>query len=164
MKLKSLLLFCLTACVLGVSAQEGDDRKHEISISPFVLIAGGVNVSYERLLNHDQSVGVDAFIVPDEFSQVAPYYRMYFGSKYSNGFFIEGFLPISNKDYYNYNSDRSINRTLIGAGFGVGAKWVLKRNIVIELSGGIGRMIGSFENYDTDFVTGKGKLGVGYRF
>ena len=164
MKLKSLLTTILFFSFLSIFAQETNERKNEISISPFTLIAGGVNVSYERLLNQDQSVGIDVFIVPDEFSQVSPYYRMYFGQKYVNGFFIEGFIPIMNKDYYNYTNNRTINRTLVGVGFGIGAKWVLKRNILLEVSGGIGRMVGSFENYDSDFITGKGKLGIGYRF
>ncbi len=165
------------------SAQEsGSERKNDIVLDPILLIAVPmINVSYERILNKDMGVGVNAMIVldkdVDDFKQVSPYFRYYMGRKYASGFFFEGFVPvtfqkddfygsdyddITNTYYYSYRGNKTV--TTVGIGFGVGGKWVIKDRLVIEASGGIARRFGNGERYDVGEVTGKIMGGIGYRF
>lgn len=182
-----LLLTLLMSFTLSINAQETSDvsevstqRMNDIMISPFPTIAGThVSVSYERLLNADSGVGLDAFVSiqnSEGASQFSPYYRMYFGKKYAAGFFVEGFLPITtNKykvdhyevyphDHVMYNSEEK-TLTTFGFGVGLGGKWYTKKNIIFEASFGIARRFGNNEeSYDYSPITGKGMLGIGYRF
>lgn len=176
--LTSVLIFGM----MSIKAQTDDssERKNEIILSPIELIAApALNISYERLLNENSGVGINALIDLDgdsdnSFSQFSPYYRMYFGRNYASGFFIEGFVPVTttkDKIYYPDSGLYSNNtRTTIGAGIGFGGKWIVKKNIVFEASVGIARRFGSTKItagiYDEEpsKITGKGMLGVGYRF
>ncbi|MBH1958727.1 MAG: DUF3575 domain-containing protein [Flavobacteriia bacterium] len=181
--MKKLLLpvaiFCL---IVNLHAQETEvsDRRNDIMISPIELIAGPVlNVSYERLINENSGVGLNGLFYlgsnNDDYrvTQISPYYRMYFGKKYAAGFFVEGFAPITmtTDTYYDfyvgpgYNSStpQEESNTTIGLGFGFGGKWVARKNILFEASMGIARRFGIDEKYDAA-ITGKGMLGIGYRF
>ncbi|MGC4128974.1 MAG: DUF3575 domain-containing protein [Bergeyella sp.] len=165
----------VTANAQTETATVSSERNNDIMISPIELIAAPLlNVSYERLLNEDSGVGLNAmfFLEGDEdykFSQFSPYYRMYFGKKYASGFFVEGFVPITSStdsyttSYYDDNGYREETHTekgtTAGIGIGFGAKWVAKKNIIFEASMGVARRFGN-----SDDITGKGMLGIGYRF
>lgn len=142
-------------------------------MSPIELIATPIlNVSYERLINQDSGIGVNGiFFLEDEdskFTQISPYYRAYFGKKYASGFFAEAFVPITMRRDIKYHYDnktateKEIKDTTLGLGVGFGGKWVAKKNIVFEASIGIARKFGA-DDYFED-LTGKGMLGIGYRF
>lgn len=187
---KNLTLFALTIMgITGIYAQTENptatsERKNDVIISPIELIASPLlNISYERLISENMGVGVNGmFYFRDNkdyydsgFSQISPFYRMYFGKKYASGFFVEGFVPItSTKEYYStytelppYFNNNEERRTTVGIGVGLGGKWVTRNNIVFEVSGGIARRFGSSGDnyyYDNDNLTGKGMLGIGYRF
>lgn len=176
----------------GINAQSSNsennsERKNEIMLSPIELIAYPLlNISYERLISENSGVGINGMFYfgndndSDEtgFTQISPYYRMYFGKKYASGFFVEGFVPItSTKDYYYnyiYNENGSFTnyeenrRTTVGIGIGFGGKWITRNNIVFEVSGGLARRFGrnydNYDYYDGNNLTGKGMLGIGYRF
>ena len=181
--MKKLLFIASLVFVVSAQAQEeSSDRQNDIMISPIELIAGpALNVSYERLLNKDSGIGINAIVLLDNGdsdgglqSQISPYYRMYFGKKYASGFFVEAFVPITMSNdsvyvpyygpgYYEHTYKNEKNTT-IGAGIGFGGKWVARRNIVFEASIGIARRFGMSSEYDDTPVTGKGMLGIGYRF
>lgn len=183
--MKKLLLIASLVFAVTLQAQEetSAERQNDIMISPIELIASpALNISYERLLNKDSGIGINVVVLLDNGdndgglqSQISPYYRMYFGKKYGAGFFVEGFVPItmSNDSHYDYVvgpggyiETRSTNEknTTIGAGIGFGGKWVARRNIVFEASIGIARRFGMSSEYDDTSITGKGMLGIGYRF
>ena len=175
------LLFAALICVFtNVTAQETEtsERKNDIMLSPIELIASpALNVSYERLLDEKSGVGINGIFLLDKkdsdnngFSQVSPYYRMYFGKKYASGFFVEGFVPITTtKDVYYYSNNGPYDTrteesmTTVGIGVGFGGKWVARKNIIFEASCGVGRRFGN-NKYNSDMITGKGMLGIGYRF
>ncbi len=186
--MKKLLLTASLIIAVSFQAQETSEtsaeRQNDIMISPIELIAGpALNVSYERLLNRNSGIGINAVVLLDKetadsgiTSQIAPYYRMYFGKKYASGFFVEAFVPItmSNDSYYNfiydpqfgvvgsnYNTEKN---TTVGIGVGFGGKWVVRNNIIFEASIGIARRFGMSDTYDESAITGKGMLGIGYRF
>ena len=171
--MKKLLLTVAFSCsVITLQSQETATesvRMNDIMISPIELIAAPMlNVSYERLLNENSGIGIDYSM-----TQISPYYRMYFGKKYASGFFVEGFVPVTmTKDtYYDYyvgpgynsSTQKEDNNTTVGIGVGFGGKWVARKNILFEASMGIARRFGMDEKYDTA-ITGKGMLGIGYRF
>lgn len=179
-----LLFFALHLVFAGYSqsstiTSESDSRKNDIFLDPFVLIVGPIfNASYERIITDDQGIGLNVLAglgAMDEFFQASPYFRMYFGEKRAQGFFLEGFVPVtsSKEDVYEggaydengnwYYPPSSLQRsTTVGLGFGLGGKWILKRSILVELSGGIGRR---FFGSDLDEnITGKWMIGLGYRF
>ena len=176
------IAFCLS--IINLNAQEIEaPRRNDIVADPFLLIAVPlVNVSYERLLNENSGLGVNVMFTlqndSDSFSQISPYYRMYFGRKFAQGFFLEGFVPITTTKEYDmiyfndefggyYTEGNEKNTTTVGLGFGVGGKWVIRNGLVIEASGGIGRRFGGNldDSWDGgDGVTGKVMGGSGYRF
>jgi len=181
--MKQFLLGISLICgTLSINAQEaGKQRKNDILADPVLLIAVPMaNVSYERLLSENKGIGVNAMITldpeDDRFTQFSAFYRMYFGKKYASGFFLEAFIPVTTQsdDIYSYSFDdingyyytsfvEKSNFTTVGAGFGVGGKWVIK-NFVIEASGGIARRFGDRDKHYFEEVTGKIMGGVGYRF
>ena len=187
---KNLTLLALTIlgivkiCAQTENPASTSERKNDVMISPIELIATPLlNISYERLISDNSGIGINGLFYfgnnndTDDagFSQISPYYRMYFGKKYAAGFFVEGFVPItSTKDYYyTYNYDyvfstnsEEVRRTTVGIGIGLGGKWITRNNIVFEVSGGLARRFGSSnkEFYGSDNLTGKGMLGIGYRF
>ena len=174
-------VFCLS--FINISAQEIEAQKrNDIVADPFLLIAVPlVNVSFERLLSENSGLGVNAMISlqndADNFTQISPYYRMYFGRKFAQGFFLEGFVPVTmTKEYdmvyfmddfggyFTEGNERTV--TTVGVGFGVGGKWVIRNGLVIEANGGIGRRLGGNldDTWDGEGVTGKIMGGIGYRF
>ena len=186
--MKKLLLIASLVVAVSFQAQETSEtsaeRQNDIMISPIELIAGpALNVSYERLLNRNSGIGINAIVLLEKETadsgvtmQISPYYRMYFGKKYASGFFVEGFVPItmSNDTYYNYSYDpqygsvgstyKEEKNTTVGIGVGFGGKWVVRNNIIFEASIGIARRFGMSDTYDDSVITGKGMLGIGYRF
>lgn len=181
---KLLLLAAVISGTMSYQAQETapeNVRQNDVMISPIELIAIPLlNVSYERLLSESSGIGINGMFYlgnndDDDYNltQISPYYRMYFGRKYASGFFVEGFVPITmtkdtSYDYnagpgYNYSEPKTENNTTVGIGIGFGGKWVARRNIIFEASTGIARRFGMDEKYDSP-ITGKGMLGIGYRF
>lgn len=181
--MKKLLLFVFTGLgIFNLYAQETEtsEQQNDIMLSPIELIAAPmINVSYERLLSENSGVGVNGMFYLGNnnddyrFTQISPYYRMYFGKKYAAGFFVEGFAPITmTKDtYYDFyagpgyssSSLREDKNTTVGIGVGFGGKWVARKNIIFEASTGIARRFGTDSKHDSA-ITGKGMLGIGYRF
>lgn len=175
-KLITTLLLMLS---IFYQAQNTYDRKNDFTVGPFELIAvPAFNVSYERLLNAENGIGVNVLFGGNQINdngifQISPFYRMYFGKKYASGFFLEGFSPINtgnvftDKEIYNaetntyHISSEFKNETSIGLGIGAGGKWVVKRNIIFEVSGGLGRKI---VTKDHTPIVGRWMLGLGYRF
>lgn len=186
--MKKIITNIALSCIgiTSINAQEANsERKNDVMLSPIELIAAPLlNISYERLLSANSGIGINAMIYlgnnnDDDYglTQISPYYRIYFGKKYGAGFFVEGFVPITTtKDsYYNYNFNpyssvyipptyNEETRTTIGIGVGFGGKWITRNNIIFEASLGIGRRFGNKSDYDDTNITGKGMLGIGYRF
>lgn len=173
----ALFNFSLAIAQQGSDSQELYVRKNELTINPiFLLVIPNINISYERLINSDFGLGIDAMLTLNSKisvkSQFSPYGRMYFGKKYASGFFIETFLPITTADKnsgFNYTEETNSSskdkdvRTHVGIGFGVGVKRLVKRNLLFQTSLGLGRLFGNFNNEVTPFSI-KFMLGMGYRF
>lgn len=158
--------------------------EHELKINAFTLIAfGAVDVTYEKILNDESSIGLSLYFLGQNSTETdyyrtfsfTPYYRSYFSDKYNKGFFMELFAMYytRNDEYYTGtdNSDeytttygnyetKKYNGTALGVS--VGGKWVTKKGFVVEVSGGIGRVVLGTE--DDVPVVGRGGILIGKRF
>jgi|TARA_R110002051_G_scaffold254853_1_gene313849 hypothetical protein len=174
----SLILFAL---FLGQSQDISSDSQpqDELKINAFNLIAFSyVDVSYERLLNEESSLGVGILFNIGEDNEVldyfrtfsiTPYYRQYFSKQYAEGFFVEGFGMLnSGEDYYytfdNQGSESSTEETYtdFALGISVGGKFVTQRGFIAEIYTGLGRNLlgGEF----APEIVGRGGISLGYRF
>jgi len=185
--MKHLLLALLAFLILIYSAQAQNDsipdpylKHNELKLNAIFLIAGAFEIAYERNLNESSSVGISALLPFDDDINinyyVSPYYRIFFGKKYAAGFFVEGFGMLNSitDDELSFLSvgddmvlrSREREYTDFALGVGLGGKWVTKRGILFELSGGIGRnLFNNDENRDDSYeIVGKFSFSIGYRF
>ena len=135
-----------------------DDGKQEIKINMATAIGGFPEISYEYFPIDNMGIGLTAgFALEDkEFltnrAQFTPYYRLYFGRKKSNGFFIEGNMAYSvqaettSEIIYDTlsSSYRTITNTAKSSGFGFGAaigvKLLARNRFTGEIYAGGGRL------------------------
>lgn len=142
----------------------GINGNNELKLNLAYAIGGFPELTYERIIKDDMSVGVSILVGLEKNSEYAfgfvPHYRVYFGGKKANGFFIEGNAAvISNRDeYYDYSQlayssypagyDYYGNRfqknyTNFGLGAAAGAKFLTKNGFIGEIYLGAGRLFGS---------------------
>jgi len=121
-------------------------------------------ITYERLLEDNMGVGLSVAIgITNEhiFGSrlnyiITPHYRLYFGNKKANGFFIEGNAGItghrerdySSLLYTSYPPDFDYSRleknfTSFGLGAAAGAKFLTRNGFLGEAYLGVGRVFGS---------------------
>jgi hypothetical protein len=156
--------------------------KHEIHFNVLMPIAAkSFEVSYERILNEDTSVGISGFVGNHEYLDlqymVSPYFRKYFSKSYASGFFMDVFLGVNQSKYekwgyYNDTGDWVENygeKYVTDAAFGVGAgaKFLTSDHFVGMIYGGIARNLFANipeEYYYSSEIVGKGGIYIGYRF
>lgn len=138
------------------------DGKNELKVNLLSSILALPEISYERLLEDNMGVGLSlAFGIGDAGDDLSdykflavPHYRLYFGKKPAAGFFIEGNAALSSVKenyYYSYSSFNgyyvsnveSKTRFNFGLGAAIGAKFLTRNGFLGEISGGVGRFIGS---------------------
>ncbi|TKC10392.1 hypothetical protein FA048_09385 [Pedobacter polaris] len=181
---KLMLSGFLIASTLFVQAQKTDtvslkktgiSGNNELKLNLAYTIGGFPEINYERILKDDSSVGVAILIgleddVEFKFAFI-PNYRIYFGGRKANGFFIEGNMAVvtsslDNYYVYDYNTNTSSyyssnrNETNFGLGAAAGAKFLTKNGFVGEIYLGAGRLFG------TEGVGGYPRAGItiGKRF
>jgi hypothetical protein len=172
---KLCVLLCLSIFTISYCQEKEkiNFSKNEIKGNALLLVAGALEVTYERLINEESGVGVSLFVAYDNdiatnFS-LSPYYRFYFGKKPAAGFFAEGFGMINSYtqdaggDWFSSYTGPEKNITDFALGFGLGGKWVTKRGFVFEINSGIGRNLFNSNGTDHEFV-GRGGITLGYRF
>lgn len=144
-------------------------NSNEVKLNGLYLLAGAFEVSYEYLLNEESGIGITVLLpfdneVKDDIKYyISPYYRHYFGEKYAGGFFVEGFgmLNSSSREFLGNENSEFVTDFALGLGFG--GKWISRRNVIFELSFGLGRNL--FKQDETDFdLVGKGGFNIGFRF
>lgn len=185
--MKRILVILVLLITFSTNAQEEipqvSEKKNEVYLNAFNLIAfKWLDVSYERLINEEVSIGVSLLASLDgesygydsrrQFS-VTPYYRFYFTNKYAEGFFLEAFTMINggiHEDYWYYYDENTgednwgyeeEEYTDVAFGVGVGGKFLSRRGFIGEVHMGIGRNL--FDEHAPD-VVGRGSLSFGYRF
>ncbi len=184
MKKLVILVLLATVFVSGYAQEEEVVQKqNEVYLNAFNLITfKWLDVSYERVLNEESSVGISTLVSLDKESygydsyrkfSITPYYRHFFSKDYAKGFFMEAFTMINSGDYETYNyyyneaTDQYIDETNtnsytdIAFGIGVGGKFVSKRGFIGEIHAGVGR---NLFNDNAPNVVGRGSISFGFRF
>jgi hypothetical protein len=137
------------------SLKVSDDN--ELRINLLMSIIGLPEINYERYIADNMGVGLAVSFsldTPENMSFrsiILPYYRLYFGSKKANGFFIEGNMAIvgQNEISYNYYPDGtsySRSSTNFGFGFAAGEKFLTRNGFIGEVYLGLGRLFGESIN------------------
>ncbi len=160
------ILVMILFCFKGISQEEPAENfsgNNEFKLNVGYVIAGLPEVTYERILSDETSVGFSAAFSIDEdidYDFIAvPYFRFYFGKKRNAGFFIEANTGIFTEE----NNDAKTESELgLGAGMAVGAKFITRKGWVAELVGGLGR---NFLNTDVlSEVYPRVGISIGKRF
>lgn len=145
---KTLLSLLFGLCSLfGYSQSDG---KNELKVNFAYLVAGLPEISYERLLKPNTSMGISVAFPLVKYPEtdfrwaVTPYYRMYFGKRKAV-FFTEGHAILGNQ---NITADYDVEyQTQFGVGVAVGAKLWNKNGYFAEAHLGGGVFIESGDNY-----------------
>ncbi|HLW09961.1 MAG TPA: hypothetical protein VKX35_06145 [Fermentimonas sp.] len=134
-----------------------DLPQNELKLNLGTSIIGSFpEITYERILNADLSVGASLGVSLEEDRYVtdflfSPYVRWFFGGnsenlrKYGAGFFIEAnggiFNVYEDGDYYDGYTSVDIENKVMGAGLGLAAGWkyISQNNWVGEVYFGGGR-------------------------
>ncbi|PRB06034.1 DUF3575 domain-containing protein [Chryseobacterium sp. MYb7] len=180
--MKKIFLLIITLCAFySVKAQSNEnnadsyEKKNEIKLNLLSPLMGAFEVGYERFLNKNSSLGISAFKVYNHSANedmnyfISPYYRHYFGKKYTAGFFVEGFgmfTSIDGKKIYAadnvaFTEGKDVYDLALGAG--LGWKLVTKKGFVFEANAAYGRLLFNADKTDHDQVIKLG-LSIGYRF
>lgn len=191
--MKKLFLVLFISVSFISFSQEKDEVKvgqHELTSNLFdLVVAGSFNVTYERLLESNQSLGLSVtlfdtygyydvgYIEDNSVITLQATYSVYFSKdKDHEGFFFYPLIKlrtgeITASDYYfiNFNGESSEeNYTYdvggFAAGFGLGHKWVFNDKIVLGIKGDIGRNLGNFDTDYLDEVEFKFAVNFGFRF
>lgn len=138
------VFFFLGHLNLGLAQMSSEDKAipiNELKINAPLILAGFIELSYERQLNKYSSVGISTAMAftDDYYSDFAlvPHYRLYFGKRPVRGFYIEG-----NAAYYTFFRDESLrkdNAPGFGLGVAVGFKLINSNLIVADIFAGAGR-------------------------
>ena len=167
-------------------SQKQNELKFNASKS---LVVKGLALSYERLLNENNSIGLEVFISLRKKEDFGPtsmdyfdsnrtfnfdaYYRRFFSKSYAKGFFLEGFSSFNQAREIEEEgvlvvSDPQVqlNRienlvTDLAIGISVGGKFLITKRVVAEIFYGLGTNL--LGKRDVEF-TSRGGVSLGYRF
>mgnify|MGYP006951115009 CR=1 FL=1 len=146
----------LAKAIEARSAAIGHTGNNEIKVNLLYLVLGLPEISYERLISDNMGVGLSTTVAFDDqdlrYALLANY-RLYFGNKKANGFFIEGNMGVVSEkenNYYYYNLPENngyfevikSNRTYFGLGAAAGAKFLTRNGFLGEAYFGAGRLLG----------------------
>jgi hypothetical protein len=190
MKKILLLLLLAGATCYGQSndLQPNENRNRtEVKVNAFSAALGAIDFEFERTLNKRSSIGL-SFLANLKNSQSAPnpipnepiglnnktsisaFYRHYFGKKYAQGFFLEGFALYNTVDnlvgvaFPLFSMGERGYETIhdVGLGLGLGYKWVSEKGLVLQANFGLGRNL--FNGDIGEEIIGKAGISIGYRF
>lgn len=163
------LLF--TIAILTVSFTQA---QQEIKIDLFdALVLKSVEVSYEKYLDDQSSVGITGFMNFEKNSAdfrynekraITPFFRHYFTSDRTWNFFGEGFFSFNfgEKEIEMIGGPNTYEDYTDGAlGVAVGAKYISEGGLTIDVYGGAGRNLFS-EN--SPIVVPRLGVNIGWRF
>jgi len=177
-KIFYIFIVLITVSSYSQDRYETAERQYEIKLNALNLIsAKWLDVSIERILNEESSVGVSFLTRIGNYPEsrvwgiksysVTPYYRQYFSYQYAAGFFIEAFAMYNggerNDWIYNEitNQNEKINYQDVAFGISLGQKFVSRRGFTGEVYAGLGR---NMFDINAPVVVGRAGISFGFRF
>lgn len=168
---KLLFFFLILASTLNAQ-ESANNYHHELRLNALNLVLGNPELDYEYLLNENSGAGIYASINVDNNKifpynfMAGPYYRLYVGSRYASGFFFEGTLSVIGEKVDKYDPNTGSYSPYDKIGFGpsvaIGGKFVIRKSVVFEFFGGIGRNF-SADEFSADAFPRIG-ISIGKRF
>jgi hypothetical protein len=165
------VLLCM-GLTMANAQDEVKVQRNEIKLNALNLILGNPELTYEYLIDANSGFGIFGNINIDNnramnYNYMAGmYYRLYVGGKYASGFFFEGGVTALGVSDYHYNypgPDTEEKSNRFGPMVAIGGKFLIKRSIVFEFFGGIGRsMFSSGDDGDNAFP--RIGISIGKRF
>lgn len=141
-----------------IEKSKNKELKNEVKANVAMTLFNLPEISYERILSDNQSVGLAfgiSFLEESEMGikyMFTPNYRLYFSKKRAAGFFMEANASIYEERinwgyyspyyYYDYSIDwygRSERQVNVGIGFSTGYKFITESNWTGEMNVGLGR-------------------------
>lgn len=169
---KCILLIIFTCSLMSYSQQKKDSiKQNEFKVNLAYLLAGYPELTYERLLNDETSLGVSMLFSLNSNSSnennsaynfsLIPYYRVYFGEQPNAGFFVDGNLALYSQKKTNgdFFSNEKEGGTGFGAGFGLGKKYKTKSGWVAEFTFGFTRTLINTDKIDLIYLRGGVSIG-----
>lgn len=143
----SITLLLIWSLSWSQTKQDGLAGSSELKINGLTTVIGYLEISYDRLLNDESSIGLSAGFSYDDSVDykfaIVPYYRFFFSEERAAGFFIEANSAIfSEQSDLISNTGRPITNSDLGFGMGlaIGHKFVTNKNgYVGEIFAGAGR-------------------------
>lgn len=181
--MKKILIITLLFSTLIAKAQNENqitknytEKKNEVKLNVYFTALGLFEGTYERSINKKSSFGITGLYSfsqkydEDVNFQISPFYRRYFGKKYTTGFFTEGFATIGSTDGKQL-TDIDGNLTLnegpsvidLSLGLSLGYKWVTKSGISFEALFGMGGNLFNADKTDHNIINRRA-ISIGYRF
>ena len=159
---KTILAIVVLICNHNLFAQE-TESNNEIRFNIPYAIAGLPEISYERVVDDNMSIGISTAVAIEkpynydtdkglrERSFFCPYYRLFFGKKRAAGFYIEGNMAVVGQrekgNVYNYITGTynyvDAKATSFGFGASIGLKLLSKNGFTGDFYGGWGRLFGN---------------------
>ncbi|MBL4905351.1 MAG: DUF3575 domain-containing protein [Flavobacteriaceae bacterium] len=161
------LLILVTILVTSIT-----QAQQEIKIDLFDALAlKTIEVSYERYLNEESSVGISAFINFEKNSadfkynekrMITPFFRHYFTTDSQWNFFGEGFFSLNFGETETVSGSNIYEDYTDGAlGVAVGTKYTTEKGMTIDIYGGVGR---NLFNDNSPIIVPRVGVNIGYRF
>lgn len=167
-----ILIFALVGKTQNIKIAD-TAKRNELHLNLLSSLSYGfVELSYERILTEGSSIGLSGFVPVVKHKTYAygviPYYRQFFGNKVARGIFVEANLGMFSRknniklvydDYGGYSSLLT-NGLNFGYGAALGVKLVSKTNFLVNIYGGVNRII----NSNSDDVFPRAGITIGKRF
>ena len=188
----TFLLFGLNVAYAqtGTGFYEREIAKNEVGLDVLnVLVFGALDVSYERILSEQTSLGLDFFskvfnknegeendisrVYDKDFSLTSDFKFYINDDKIASGFYAQAFGMLSSgendKDVTELDPvtgeettvEQEVEYTDFALGFGVGIKYVAKKGFLLDAGFGVGRNLFNKNSPDVVLLP---TLNVGYRF
>lgn len=155
-----LLLFVVQSAYAQTKqtgATNGMDQtgSNELKLNLLFTALGLPEITYERIINDASGLGASVLVgTTNDFDfkfGFTPYYRLYFGGRRANGFFIEGSLSAisATGTKYDVNNQLITSHVSFGVGAAVGAKFFTRNRFFGEVYLGAGRALGERYFYNS---------------
>lgn len=174
---KQMLLVLLLSLTIKSFSQDDDNTnqtgKTELKFNVFnFIVLNSIDGTAEFLINEESSFGISAFVSLGDTDDIdfvrnfsiTPYYRQFFSRRYAQGFFVEGFGMIVNREdnFFDDFGENEEDQTTAALGVSVGGKFLTRGGFIAEIFVGVGRTLSSNDNFE-GFVS-RGGINLGYRF
>ncbi len=180
---KTFLLIVFSFTLFTIKAQNQNDtivpnteKKNDVKINALFTAMGLLEITYERNLNENSSIGiVGLYAFNQKYDEdvnylISPFYRRYFSKKYASGVFVEGFATLGSvdgKQLYDKNGNLTLNEGPdvidLSLGLSFGYKWVTKSGFVFEALVGMGGNLFNADKTDHNVINRRA-ISIGYRF